>query len=143
VQVTDETGKPVDGATVSFRLPDDGPGGIFSNSSKTEIAMTQTDGRAGVWGMQWNRNAGAFEVRITAAKGAARAGIVCPLYLREGQAPEASSGHSRHKWMWVALAAAGAAGAAGLAVRSASTSSTVAAVNTVQIGTPSISLGHQ
>ena len=145
VQVTDETGKPVDGATVSFRLPDDGPGGNFSNNSKTEIATTQADGRAGVWGMQWNKTAGAFEVHITAAKGQARAGTVCALYLREGQTPEAGSGHGSHRWLWVALAAAGAAGGAGIAARGSSGGggSTAAAVNTVRIGTPTISLGHQ
>jgi hypothetical protein len=144
VQVTDETGKPVDGATVSFRLPDDGAGGAFSNGSKTEIATTQADGRAGVWGMQWNRTSGAFELHITAAKGQARAGTVCGLYLREGQAPEAGSGHSSNrKWLWIALAAAGAAGGAGVAARgSGAGGSTGAAVSSVRIGAPTISLGH-
>jgi hypothetical protein len=145
VQVTDETGKPVDTAAVSFRLPDDGPGGAFSNGSKTEIVTTQSDGRAGVWGMQWNRSAGALDLHITAAKGSARAGIVCPLYLRAGAAPEISSGGSHRKWLWIALAAAGAAGAAGVAFKgggSTSTSAAPAAVNTVLIGTPTISLGH-
>ena len=146
VQVTDETGKPVDGAMVSFRLPEDGPGGNFSNNSKTEIATTAADGRAGVWGMQWNKTAGAFEVHITAVKGQARAGTVCALYLREGPGPEAGSGsgHSGHKWLWVALVAAGAAGGAGIAARGAGSGSgsTVAAVSTVRIGTPTISLGH-
>jgi len=28
----DETGKPVEGAAVSFRLPDDGPGGVFASA---------------------------------------------------------------------------------------------------------------
>ncbi|HEY4359631.1 MAG TPA: hypothetical protein VGN17_01620 [Bryobacteraceae bacterium] len=144
VQVTDETGKPVDGVTVSFRLPEDGPGGTFSNNSKTEIATTQADGRAGVWGMQWNKTAGTFEIRIAAVKGQARAGTVCSLYLREGQAPEVGSGHGGHRWLWVALAAAGAAGGAGIAARGGAGSggSPASAVNTVRIGTPTISLGH-
>jgi hypothetical protein len=143
VQVTDETGKPVDGATVSFRLPDDGPGGAFSNGSKTEIVTTQADGRAGVWGMQWNRTAGSFEVHITAAKGPARAGTVCALYLREGAPPEGGSGHASHKWLWIALAAAGAAGGAGFAARGSGGNSSAAAVGAVRIGTPTITLGHQ
>ena len=81
VQVTDETGKPVDSAAVSFRLPDDGPTGEFSSGMRTEIVPTGADGRANVWGMQWNRVTGPLEVRITAAKGEARAGTVCGLYL--------------------------------------------------------------
>jgi hypothetical protein len=48
VEVTDESGKPVEGATVSFRLPEEGPGGAFANGSKTEIATSRPDGRAGV-----------------------------------------------------------------------------------------------
>src|ERR1035437_11048151 len=33
VQVTDETGKPIENASVSFRLPEEGPSGTFSNGS--------------------------------------------------------------------------------------------------------------
>ena len=32
IQVTDETGRPVEGASVSFRLPDDGPSGSFATT---------------------------------------------------------------------------------------------------------------
>jgi len=71
VLVTDETGHPVEGATVSFTLPAEGPGGVFSSGGRTEIAATRADGRAAVWGMQWNHTAGAFEIRITAVKGQA------------------------------------------------------------------------
>ena len=74
VQVTDETGKPVESAVVSFRLPDDGPTGEFSSGMRTEIVPTGADGRANVWGMQWNRVTGPLEVRITAAKGAGSRG---------------------------------------------------------------------
>jgi hypothetical protein len=50
VQVTDETGKPVDSATVVFRLPQDGPTGIFSSGMPTEVVTTGADGRANVVG---------------------------------------------------------------------------------------------
>src|SRR5712692_5399195 len=106
VQVTDETGKPTDGATVSFMLPEDGPGGSFSTGSRTEIATTHADGRAAAWGMQWNRTAGRFEIRITAVKGQARAGTVISQFLTEARARPAGSGH---KWLWISLAVAGAA----------------------------------
>ena len=58
VLITDETGRPVEGATVSFSLPADGPSGEFSSGGRTEIATTRADGRAAVWGMQWNRTSG-------------------------------------------------------------------------------------
>src|ERR1700685_1502523 len=35
IQVTDETGKPIEGASVSFRLPEEGPSGTFTNGSHT------------------------------------------------------------------------------------------------------------
>ncbi len=110
VEVTDDTGKPVEEATVNFRLPEDGPGGAFSNKSKTQIATTGRDGRASVWGMQWNRTPGAFEVRITVAKGEARAGTVCSQSLTTASVPAARRSGGSHKWLWAALAVAGERG---------------------------------
>jgi hypothetical protein len=147
IQVTDETGRPVDGATIAFRLPEEGPSGVFANASKTEIATTRPDGRAAAWGMQWNRTAGLLEVRITASKGQTRAGIVCAQYLTN--APDAAAAKTRmssgggHKWLWIAVGVAGAAGGALAAAAVGAKASTTAAPSTgVQIGTPTIILGR-
>ena len=147
VEVTDESGRPVEGATVSFRLPEEGPGGAFANGSKTEIATSRPDGRAGVWGMQWNRTAGSFELRITAAKGQARAGTVCGLSLSDavedrGAARAGSAGHGGHKWLWIALGTAAAAGIGGAAAARGTFASTSAAQTVTHIGVPSIIIGH-
>jgi hypothetical protein len=200
VQVSDESGRPVSGATVSFTLPQDGPGGVFVSGGRTEIVTTRADGRATVWGMQWNRTPGPFEIRITAAKGQARAGILCPLYLNEGRlnegrlssarpgsennrvrssdegggangnasrksleqktdtppertasvaarasAPDRRVGTGGHRWLWIVVGAAGVAVAGAAAIGRASgssSSSTAAAVSSLQIGTPSVSLGR-
>ncbi len=40
VEITDETGRPVAGAAVSFHLPEDGPGGAFVNGLRTEVVIT-------------------------------------------------------------------------------------------------------
>jgi hypothetical protein len=150
VQVTDETGKPVEGASVSFRLPEDGPSGAFSTGSKSEIATTRADGRASVWGMQWNRTAGSMEVRITAVKGQARAGTICSSYISEAAAGLVSASDSRvgggssHKWVWILLVAAGAVGAGAVVAaggKSSSSSAPTAAAGP-SIGTPSITIGH-
>jgi hypothetical protein len=148
IQITDESGRPVDGASVSFRLPDDGPTGSFATGSKTEIAMTKADGRANAWGMQWNRTAGLVEIRVTAAKGSTRAGILCAQYLtgsadsaNAGSAPPKISGGS-HKWLWIAVVAAGAAGGALAAGAIAGKSAPSATPSGVQIGSPTIILGH-
>ena len=117
VLVTDETGKPVEMATVSFRLPDEGASGTFSSGLRTEIATTGPDGRATVWGMQWNKTPGPVEIRITAIKDQARAGLVSTQYLSDSVAPKAggegvfSASHGGHKWLWLGAIAAGAVGA--------------------------------
>jgi len=151
VLVTDETGRPVEGATVSFTLPAEGPGGVFASGARTEIAATHADGRASVWGMQWNRTAGPFEIRITAVKGQARVGLVSSQSL--SNAPEARTsasekihaGGGSHKLLWISLAVVGAAavGVAGLAARKSGSSTAASAVTPLKIGTPTISLGTQ
>jgi hypothetical protein len=153
VQVSDETGKPVDSAAVSFRLPDDGPTGEFSSGMRTEIITTSADGRANVWGMQWNRVTGSLEVRITAAKGQARAGTVCGLVLTNalvaaepritGRDKTASGGWRSHRKIWIGVGIAAAAFVSVAAISSRGTPSPVAAagVNAPKIGTPTIIIG--
>jgi len=150
VQITDETGRPVDRVAVSFRLPDDGPTGAFSSGMRTEIATTSADGRASVWGMQWNRVTGPLQVRITAAKGQARAGTVCGLFLSDAAvATEPRSvrapgwrGH-RKIWLGIAIAAGAFAGVAAVTSRGtpSAASSNGGTVNAPQIGTPTIIIG--
>jgi hydroxymethylpyrimidine/phosphomethylpyrimidine kinase len=63
--------------------------------------------------MQWNRTAGSFEIRITAAKGEVRAGTSLQSDIEQsGQglpAVRSSGGHGGHKWVWIALGAGAAA----------------------------------
>lgn len=151
VQVTDETGKPVEAASVSFRLPEEGPSGTFSNGSRIEIATTKADGKASAWGMQWNRTEGSFEIRVTAVKGDARAGTVCAVYLSKLTAA-AAAGESgsplhlarNHKWLWITLAAAGAAGAlvAVTALAGKSAAPVGPTVTPTTIGPPTIIIGR-
>ena len=139
VQVTDETGKPVDSAAVVFRLPDDGPTGTFSSGMPTEAVTTSADGRANVWGMQWNRVTGPLEVRITAAKGQARAGTVCGLYLSNalvsseprigkdvGRKDRLLGAWRNHKKIWIGVGIAAAGFVAVAAISSRGTPSAAA-----------------
>ena len=157
VEVTDETGRPVGGAAVSFRLPDEGPSGLFANGMKTEVVIAGGDGRATVWGMQWNRTEGPFQIRVTAAKGQARAGTVVAQYLSQAAAgkagggvaivPSANASKSRGKWVIVAVLAAGAAVGGGLAAgfsRGSTSGAVVASVTappTLTIGSPTVTIG--
>jgi hypothetical protein len=147
VLVTDETGRPVPDATVSFLLPEDGPSGVFASGSHTEIVTTKQDGTASVWGMRWNHSPGAVQVRITVAKDGTRAGIISTQHLTDkmvsGQGPVSNVARGGHgKLLWIALIAAGAAGA-GLAggMLHGRTSSETPATVPVAIGTPTVIVG--
>ena len=151
VLVTDESGKPVENAAVSFRLPDEGPSGTFNSGLRTEVVTTGPDGRATIWGMQWNKTAGPVPIRITAAKDQARAGVISTQYLSDTVAAKAggegtfTAPHKGHKWLWIALVAGAAAGAGMAFGGHGSTSGTSAAASTtpgIVIGTPSIIVGH-
>jgi len=156
VQVTDEVGRPVEGATVSFRLPVSGPSGVFASGLPTEVLVTGPDGRAGVSGIRWGSEAGPVRIRITAVRGQARAGVISEQFLVEPTAvarpapgprrPSVSRGQGR--WLTVALVAAGAAAgglALGLAGKSQGAASLPGATTAqnpgVQIGAPTIQVG--
>jgi hypothetical protein len=155
VRVTDEVGRPVAGAAVSFRLPEEGATGVFQNNSKTEIAATTADGRASVWGMRWGKAAGAVTVRITAAKGATRAGTIAtqlisadsaagPMIANNRRAYQSRGGGSK-KWLWYGLAAAGAAGGGFAAYEmmkgGSSASAAVISATGTTISAPTVSVG--
>lgn len=151
--ITDEAGAPVDGATVSFRLPDGAPSGRFSNGLHTEIVTTSHDGRAAAFGVQWDRTPGAVQIRITAAKGAARAGTIVSLELSVSEStsgdalsvrrPSArGSSGSRGKWVLATLVIAGAAAGGLMAgLNHAGKRASAPASPTVQIGPPVITIG--
>jgi len=93
VEVTDETGRPVAGAAVSFQLPPEGPSGLFSNGLRTDLILTDASGRASIHSVQLNRTGGQFRIRITAVKEQARAGAISVQYIAENHSSApASSG---------------------------------------------------
>jgi len=149
VLVTDESGKPVEHAAVSFRLPEGGSGGVFSSGLRTEVVTTGPDGRATVGGMQWNKTSGPVQIRITAIKDQARAGIISTQYLSDdtvalkagGEGSFTAPHKGRMTWVLVAVAAvAGGAAAGFMLTRSHSTQQTPVAG--VSIGNPTIIVGH-
>ena len=168
VEITDETGRPVAGAAVSFHLPEDGPGGAFVNGLRTGVVITDANGRASLRGLQANRVPGRFQIRILASKEQARAGTVSFQYVAEPRGgaakpaaqpatatpttPPANRPDSaavtaapsgRKKWILVAAVVAGAAVAGTMAARAGGSSP--AAVPSVpvppSIGSPTITVG--
>lgn len=76
VQVADASGAPVEESAVVFRLPDEGASGVFADGARSAIVYTSADGRAKVSGITWSDVPGPVAVKITATKGAARAGFL-------------------------------------------------------------------
>jgi hypothetical protein len=148
VEVTDDTGRPVEGAAVSFHVADDpgsGPGGTFANGLRTEVITTDVHGRVALHTLVVNHVPGRFEIRIIASKEQARAGTVSFQYIAgTGKGAGATAGGG-HRALWLVLVAAGAAGAAAGVLASHSGSSPAAVLETsppvLTIGAPSITLG--
>lgn len=90
IEVTDAAGQPVESARASFQLPEEGPGGVLSSGLLTDLAVTDSHGHATLRGFQLNRIPGQFNVRITAVKDQARAGIVVRQRIGEGNAATGS-----------------------------------------------------
>ncbi|MGD0665991.1 MAG: hypothetical protein ABSB23_00410 [Bryobacteraceae bacterium] len=145
VVVTDETGRPVEGAAVSFHLPDQGPSGTFVNGLHTEVAITDDHGRATVRVVEFNRVAGRMEIRIVASKEQARAGTVSFQYIAGPSPGVATAAKEKGRWhprkKWLIVAAMAGAGAAGGALALAHSSPGSATTATLTIGPPSITVG--
>jgi hypothetical protein len=149
VEITDETGKPVAGAAVSFHLPEDGPGGTFINGLRTDVATTDSRGHAALRGLQVNRTPGKFDIRIVVSKEQARAGAVSSQYVAEMQggaaaAPTSSVLRGHGKWIALAALAGGGAVAAILATSRSGSAAPVSATPPtpgLTIGAPAISVG--
>jgi hypothetical protein len=148
VEVTDETGRPVARAAVSFHLPDEGPGGVFANGLRDDVVTTDDRGRATLRGWQLNRLPGRFQIRITASKEQATAGLVSFQYIT-GQAGDGAtqaaaasgSSHPHAKWLAIVALAGGGAAAGLVVVRRGASPVNTAAAPSLGIGTPTITVG--
>jgi len=153
VEVTDDQGLPVSGATVTFQVPDKG-------AAITE--QTHADGRASAERAKLNRTAGNFDVKITAVKDHARAGLIAPQTFTEsakadlpksepvmpvtaaGGDGDFKASHPFH-WKWIALGVLAAAAGAGLYLKTQSGATVLISspfLAAPQVGTPTITVGH-
>jgi hypothetical protein len=107
VEVSDESNKPVEGASVTFQTPGSGASAEFGDGIRSFVTQTDSKGDAVGRGLRPNTIAGPFEIRVTASYRSHTANAVIP---QTNAAPvEAKS--SKKIWI-IGLAAAGAAGAA-------------------------------
>lgn len=147
VQITDETGRAVPAAAVSFHLPDEGPSGAFANGLRTQVVTADQFGRATLRSLRWNQVPGRLQIRIVASKEQARAGIFSFQYIAEPGSPDGRRAAAPHRRRWIAvIALAGGGTAAGVLAARAGASKTPAAAalvnaGAITIGPPSITVG--
>jgi hypothetical protein len=124
VEVQDQNRKPLPGVPVVFFLPSQGPGGVFSNSSTTLTANTDSQGRAAASGIRFNRQTGSFDIRVSASYQGETASTTISETNVSGSSSSSGGGggigFGTKAWIILGIAAGAAVTAAILATRSRS-----------------------
>jgi hypothetical protein len=110
VEVRDENERPVEGATVTFTLPQTGPGGTFRGGKFTLMTITDQRGQAGATGFTANAIAGQFIIKVTASR-AEVTGAAVISQTNTIKMPEVRAEKHGSKWKWIVLGVAAGAGA--------------------------------
>lgn len=145
VEVRDDNDRPVDGATVVFRLPPDGPSGYFPGEQLSKMVKTSGQGQAVASGFVPNRVAGRLKIHVTATIGNKMGEIDIP-QTNAGSAYAMTGEKTHHKmawWKWAAIGG-GVAAVAGIIIltRGGSSSSTSSAtVPTITINPGPVTIG--
>lgn len=141
VDVKDESGRPVEGATVVFTLPFSGPSGKFASGERTFEAKTDAQGRAAAPEFTPNDEEGRLNINVTATLGDKKSSIVIPQSNTLAGGLGAEGGRSFPRWL-LGLGLSGGATAALLLSRGGGGSSTPAATpvppTTITIGSVSV-----
>lgn len=111
VQVVDENGTPVKGASVTFLLPYSGPSATFSGGLKSLAVVTDDKGEAVGRGLAPNTIAGRYQIQVTASfRGQTSSAVIDQTNAEPGAA---GTSHFPKKYLIIgAIAGAAAAGAA-------------------------------
>src|SRR5207249_1560512 len=100
---------PVPGAEVSFIAPAAGPGGVFTNGTRTTTVSTDAQGVAVSIGFRPNNVTGDFQINVEASF----EGKKFTVTINQSNVPPKQGG--RGKWMAIVAVAAGVAAAAAVA----------------------------
>lgn len=114
VRVTDTSGKPIFGASVTFTTPAMGASAIFVDGANQAIAVTNERGIARVDGMRPNNIVGTFEIRVNASFAGKRA--VARINQTNAAPAAAGGGGGSGKGLLILLLVAGAGAGAAVAL---------------------------
>jgi hypothetical protein len=142
VEVQDEKHEPVQGASITFFLPTQGPGGTFANGTNTMTVTTDRNGRAVTRGIRCSKQPGRFEIRVSASyQGQTASAIIT----QTNVAGISTSGSGPSKvWIIVGLGAAAVVGGVLAAKLGGSSSSSSSSSGPIVItpGTPTVGGPH-
>ena len=143
VQVEDESHKPIAGVSVTFFLPNQGPGGTFANGTNSLTVTTNAQGQAVARGIRFNNQAGAMEIRVAASLAGQTASAIITQTNVLGSASSGGSGGGMSRTTKLLILAAVVGGGAALGVlathRGGSTTATPTTTitpGTVTVGAP-------
>lgn len=139
VQVTDENRKPVAGAAVVFLLPNQGAGATFANGARSLTVITDNNGNAVARGMQTNRVAGQYQMRVTASfQGQTSSLAINMTNAAVAGAAAGAASAGLLKWLIIVGVVGGAAAGATVAATSGNGNGSSRPPTSVSPGTPSV-----
>lgn len=142
VEVTDDAGKPVSGAQVTFETPRTGPSATFFGEMHRNTVTTDAKGQAKVLSLTPNDTLGKFRIFVRATSGNSFAETTINQTNSQGpnSGPQASS---KNKGLWTKVLIIGAAAAigGGIAASRGGDDAPAAARRPVTIGAGPITVG--
>lgn len=115
VQVLDQNNMPINGASVTFLLPESGPAGEFGGGVRMLAVVTNDQGMATGRGFTPNGTAGNFEIRVVASY----MGEMADTVVHQTNAQPAEGAGSGFPKKYLLLGLIGGAVAAGVAIAAA------------------------
>jgi len=140
VLVEDENHKSIAGASVTFFLPNQGPGGTFANGTNSLTTSTNAQGQAVARGIRFNNQAGTMEIRVAASLGGqtASANITQTNVLGSATSGGSGGGMSRTTKILILVAIAGGVTGGVIAATHRGGSTTATPTTTITPGTVTV-----
>jgi len=143
VLVEDESHKPVARVSVTFFLPNQGPGGTFDNGTNSLTTATNAQGQAVARGIRFNNQAGTMEIRVSASLAGQTASAIITQTNVLGSSASGGSGGGMGRTAKILIVVAIVGGGAALGVlathrggSTTATPSTTITPGTVTVGAP-------
>ncbi len=110
VEVRDENDRPVEGAVVTFRLPESPQVGSFAGGIMSQTSRTNSQGQAGMAGFVPSQNSGSVVIKVTAVFGKLMGRATITQNTTQSFLPETAKSKSFwQKWRWPIIIGAGGA----------------------------------